>query len=119
MLIPPIYEVSNLHIFKTERLLSKIVDGVRQSINTLYLKNQWFRVRDGLQTQLRGFTRKVNSIADITLFISLENLLPNYETLYHSDSNTMEMICKLLSSSVFESDDPYFLISSSSHLEKL
>jgi hypothetical protein len=66
---------------KTERLLSKIVDGVRQSIDTQYLQNGRFRVREGLQTQLRGFTREVDSIADITLFTSLENLLPNHETL--------------------------------------
>jgi hypothetical protein len=86
------------------------MDGVRQSIDVQYIKNGQFRVRDGLQTQLRGFSKDVDSIAENTLFTSLENLLPNQDTLSHSDNNTMEAMSELLPSSIIGGADPYFLL---------
>jgi hypothetical protein len=66
------------------------MDGVLQSINISYIKNGQLQVRNGLQTQLRGFTKDVDAITDDYLFTLLENLLPSQDVLSNSDTKTME-----------------------------
>jgi hypothetical protein len=66
------------------------MDGVIQSINISYIKNGQLQVRNGLQTQLRGFTKDVDAITDDYLFTLLENLLPSQDVLSNSDTKTME-----------------------------